>query len=63
MRWEGELGEALEIAEQYSKSHLAKVVHAGVQEFQAQEGVTETISGQTIDASKRAFTASYCPRY
>ena len=51
----GNLGEALEIAEQYSKSHLAKVVHAGLQEFQAQEGSTARITGQTIDASKRAL--------
>ena len=50
-----DLGEALEIAEQYSKSHLAKVVHAGLQEFQAQEGSTAKITGQTIDASKRAL--------
>ncbi len=51
----GNLGEALEIAEQYSKSHLAKVVHAGLQEFQAHEGSTARISGLTIDASKRAL--------
>ena len=51
----GNLREALEIAEQYSKSHLAKVVHAGLQEFQAQEGSAHKISGQTIDASKRAL--------
>ena len=50
----GNLREALEIAEQYNKSHLAKVVHAGLQEFQAHEGGT-SISGQTIDASKRAL--------
>ena len=51
----GNLREALEIAEQYSKSHLAKVVHAGLQEFQAHEGGSSAISGQTIDASKRAL--------
>ncbi len=51
----GNLREALEIAEQYNKSHLAKVVHAGLQEFQAQEGGGPSIPGQTIDASKRAL--------
>ena len=51
----GNLREALEIAEQYSKSHLAKVVHAGLQEFQSQEGSGPSIPGQTIDASRRAL--------
>ena len=50
----GNLQEALEIADQYSKSHLAKVVAAGLHEFQAHEGGA-LISGETIDASKRAL--------
>ena len=31
----GNLEEAIELAEQYNKSHLARVVHAGLQEFQS----------------------------
>ena len=50
----GNLEEALEIAEQYNKSHLAKVVAAGLHEFRAHEGAA-SIPGQTIDASKRAL--------
>ena len=50
----GNLQEALEIAEQYSKSHLAKVVAAGLHEFQAHEAGA-LIPGETIDASKRAL--------
>ncbi len=50
----GNLQEALEIADQYSRSHLAKVVAAGLYEFQAHEGGS-SIPGETIDASKRAL--------
>ncbi len=49
----GNLREALEIADHYNKSHLAKVVAAGLQEFQAHQG--GAISGETIEASRRAL--------
>ena len=51
---EGKLDEAIKIAERYKKSHLAKVVVAGLQEFQAHEQSTE-ISGENIEASRRAL--------
>ncbi len=50
----GSLREALEISEQYNKSHLAKVVAAGLQEFQAHQGAS-TIPGEIIESSKRAL--------
>jgi len=51
---EGKLDEAIKIADRYKKSHLAKVVVAGLQEFQAHQASSE-ISGEEIDASKRAL--------
>jgi biopolymer transport protein ExbB/biopolymer transport protein TolQ len=51
---EGKLDEAIKIADRYKKSHLAKVVVAGLQEFQAHQSSSE-ISGEEIDASKRAL--------
>jgi len=51
---EGKLDEAVKIADRYKKSHLAKVVVAGLQEFQAHQLSTE-IPGEEIDASKRAL--------
>jgi biopolymer transport protein ExbB/biopolymer transport protein TolQ len=51
---EGKLGEAVKLAERYKKSHLAKVVVAGLQEFQAHEMSTE-ISGELIESSNRAL--------
>lgn len=51
---EGKLDEAIKIADRYNKSHLAKVVVAGLQEFQAHKASSE-ISGETIEASKRAL--------
>src|SRR5712692_6050694 len=42
------LDEAIKIAERHKKSHLAKVVTAGLQEFQAHEQSTE-ISGENIE--------------
>src|ERR1700677_4683588 len=51
---EGKLDEAIKIADRYKKSHLAKVVVAGLQEFQAHQGSSE-ISGEEIAASKRAL--------
>jgi len=51
---EGKLDEAIKIADRYKKSHLAKVVVAGLQEFKVHQTSTE-ISGETIEASKRAL--------
>jgi biopolymer transport protein ExbB/biopolymer transport protein TolQ len=51
---EGKLDEAIKIADRYNKSHLAKVVVAGLQEFRAHQVSTE-ISGTDIDASRRAL--------
>ena len=51
---EGKLDEAIKIADRFNKSHLAKVVVAGLQEFQAHRQSTE-ISGEEIAASKRAL--------
>jgi len=51
---EGKLDEAIAIAEQNKRSHLAKVVTAGLQEFQAHQATAE-ISGEEIEASKRAL--------
>jgi biopolymer transport protein ExbB/biopolymer transport protein TolQ len=50
----GNLEEAVELAEQYDRSHLARVVHAGLQEFRAHTG-QDVIPGETIEASKRAI--------
>src|SRR6202050_5055337 len=49
---EGKLDEAIKIADRYNKSHLAKVVVAGLQEFRAHQLRSE-ISGEEIAASKR----------
>jgi biopolymer transport protein ExbB len=54
---EGKLDEAIKIADSYKKSHLAKVVVAGLQEFQAHQASAE-ISGETIEASRRALERS-----
>ncbi|MEK7752797.1 MAG: MotA/TolQ/ExbB proton channel family protein [Acidobacteriota bacterium] len=51
---EGKLDEAIKIADRYKKSHLAKVVVAGLQEFRAHQ-ISSEISGETIEASKRAL--------
>src|SRR5712691_7368326 len=51
---DGMIDEAIQIAEQNKRSHLAKVVTAGLQEFQAHQVSTE-ISGEEIEASKRAL--------
>jgi len=50
----GNIRDAIELAEQNKKSHLAKVVAAGLQEFQAHQGSKE-IPGETIEASRRAL--------
>ena len=51
---EGKLDEAIKIADRYKKSHLAKVVVAGLQEFRSHQ-VSNEISGEEIEASKRAL--------
>ncbi|MCS7043283.1 MAG: MotA/TolQ/ExbB proton channel family protein [Bryobacteraceae bacterium] len=51
---EGKLDEAIKIADRYKKSHLAKVVVAGLQEFRAHE-VSNEIPGDIIEASNRAL--------
>ena len=51
---EGNLDEAVKVSERYKKSHLAKVVSAGLQEFQA-HGMSSDIPGETIEASQRAL--------
>ena len=50
---EGKLDEAIKIADRYSKSHLAKVVVAGLQEFRAHQMSSE-IPGEEIEASRRS---------
>jgi biopolymer transport protein ExbB len=51
---EGKLDEAIKIADRFSKSHLAKVVVAGLQEFRAHQ-MSSDISGEEIEASRRAL--------
>jgi biopolymer transport protein ExbB len=51
---EGKIDEAIRVAERSKKSHLAKVVTAGLQEFRAHQESTE-IPGEEIEASKRAL--------
>lgn len=51
---EGKLDEAIKIADRYKKSHLAKVVVAGLQEFRAHQ-LSNDIPGEDIEASKRAL--------
>jgi biopolymer transport protein ExbB/biopolymer transport protein TolQ len=51
---EGKLDEAIKIADRYKKSHLAKVVVAGLQEFRAHQ-ISSDIPGDEIEASRRAL--------
>src|SRR5690348_17228226 len=51
---EGKIDEAIRIAERHKKSHLAKVVTAGLQEFRA-HSESGDIPGEQIEASKRAL--------
>ena len=51
---EGKIEEAIRVAERHKKSHLAKVVTAGLQEFKA-HGESDEIPGGDIEASKRAL--------
>ena len=50
---EGKIEEAISVAEQSKRSHLAKVVEAGLQEFRSQ-GVSSDLSGEQIESSRRA---------
>ncbi len=51
---EGKMDEAVRVAERHKKSHLAKVVTAGLQEFRA-HGESADIPGEQIEASRRAL--------
>jgi len=51
---DGKIEEAIRIAEENKRSHLAKVVTAGLQEFQAHQMSAE-IPGEEIEASRRAL--------
>jgi biopolymer transport protein ExbB/biopolymer transport protein TolQ len=51
---DGKIDEAIRIAERHKKSHLAKVVTAGLQEFKA-HGDSVEIPGEQVEASKRAL--------
>ena len=50
----GKLDEAIKLSDRYKKSHLAKVVTAGLGEFKSHD-VGSDVPGRTIDASKRAL--------
>ena len=51
---QGKLDEAIKLSDRYKKSHLAKVVTAGLGEFQSHDAGSD-VPGRTIDASKRAL--------
>ena len=51
---DGKLDDAIKVADRYKKSHLAKVVVAGLQEFNAHNASRE-IPGETVEASRRAL--------
>src|SRR5262249_30532676 len=51
---EGKLDEAIRVSERNKRSHLAKVVTAGLHEFRAHQESDE-ISGDKIEASKHAL--------
>jgi len=50
---EGKIEEAISVAEQNKRSHLAKVVEAGLQEFRA-HGISHELAGEQIESSRRA---------
>ncbi len=50
----GKLDEAIKLSEGFKKSHLAKVVSAGLAEFKSHD-VGSDVPGRTVDASKRAL--------
>jgi biopolymer transport protein ExbB len=51
---DGKIDDAISLGEQYSKSHIAKVVVSGLHELQAHSKSKE-IPGESIEASKRAL--------
>src|SRR5579863_6755768 len=51
---DGKIDEAIKVAERNKRSHLAKVVTAGLMEFRAHQD-SDQIPGETIEASKRAL--------
>jgi biopolymer transport protein ExbB/biopolymer transport protein TolQ len=51
---DGKIDEAIKVGERNKKSHLAKVVTAGLQEFRAHSESSD-IPGETIEASQRAL--------
>ena len=55
---DGKLDEAVKLADRHKKSHLAKVVVAGLQEFKAHEMSTE-IPGELIESSQRALERAH----
>ena len=52
---DGRIDEAIKVAERNKKSHLAKVVTAGLMEFKAHQDSPGTIPGDVVEASKRAL--------
>jgi biopolymer transport protein ExbB/biopolymer transport protein TolQ len=50
---EGKIEEAISVAEQNKRSHLAKVVEAGLQEFRA-HGISRELAGEQVESSRRA---------
>src|SRR5213082_2584679 len=52
---DGKIEEAIRIAERNKKSHLAKVVTAGLQEFKAHSDSNE-ISGEQVEASRALWS-------
>jgi biopolymer transport protein ExbB/biopolymer transport protein TolQ len=50
---EGKIEEAISVAEQNKRSHLAKVVEAGLQEFRA-HGISQELAGEQLESSRRA---------
>jgi biopolymer transport protein ExbB len=51
---DGKIDEAIKVADRNKKSHLAKVVVAGLQEFRSHGESTE-LPGEELDASRRAL--------
>src|SRR6267378_4082402 len=50
---EGKIEEAISVAEQNKRSHLAKVVEAGLQEFRA-HALSHELAGEQVESSRRA---------
>jgi biopolymer transport protein ExbB len=51
---DGKIEEAIKVADRNKKSHLAKVVSAGLQEFKA-HGESNELPGEELEASRRAL--------